>query len=401
MGLAASQARLLMLTSRIHDVEYQAQMIQNAKLELAMREDEVYRKYTEALDATTLTFKDMQGNRIAASFNNLAGEGSINNNIAGDKQYMFRDSSDNLIVPQSLYNSYVELFGEDGCGDPYEFAMHMMGVDTDDPEYEDIVKKVSSEQDDTPYLQSLSKQIDDNINKIAGKLSLIDMTDVDEEGKNKSIEDLKELIIANNITDIEQQFCSGDEFESIKDDIESVQNQNEEYQYKLYKKAGKQIYERTQTGDAEDFDQEKFNYYLLYGKSIQKVGGIDYTTTMDKYGSNEYENDSQFLQDMLKAGKIRVETAWISTSGKAEDSTTSVPSDTNLEYTATSTIDKKALALAEAEYEFEMKKIDRKDKQYDTDLNKLETERTALTTEYDSVKKVIQDNIERTFGIFS
>ena len=47
------------------------------------------------------------------------------------------------------------------------------------------------------------------------------------------------------------------------------------------------------------------------------------------------------------------------------------------------------------------KQIDKKDKQFDMDLNRLETERTALTTEYDSVKKVIQDNIERTFGIFS
>ena len=35
------------------------------------------------------------------------------------------------------------------------------------------------------------------------------------------------------------------------------------------------------------------------------------------------------------------------------------------------------------------------------ELNRLETERSALTTEYDSVKKVISDNIERTFGIFS
>ena len=43
-----------------------------------------------------------------------------------------------------------------------------------------------------------------------------------------------------------------------------------------------------------------------------------------------------------------------------------------------------------------MKIIDQKDKKHDMDLSKLETERTALTTEYDSVKKVINDNIERT-----
>ena len=48
-----------------------------------------------------------------------------------------------------------------------------------------------------------------------------------------------------------------------------------------------------------------------------------------------------------------------------------------------------------------MKQIDKKDQMFDMDLSKLETERTALTTEYESVKKVIEDNIDRTFGIFS
>ena len=397
MGLAASQARLLSLTARIHDVEYQAQMIQNAKLDLAIKEDEVYRKYTEALDATTLTFKDMQGNRIAASYYNLAGEGSIGNNIAGDKQYIFRNSSDQLIVPQNIYDSYVELFGSDSCGDPYEFAMHMMGVDTQDPGYEQTVEEVATENEDYSYLQSIRQQIDDEVNKIAGKSRSINMAGDD---KDASINDLKEAIYSRNTINI-KQFFDDDTYDEIADTIKTIQERQDEYQYKLYKRAGKQIYERTGTGEANDFDQEKFNYYLLYGKLIQQEEGIRYVSTMSSYDGDGYEKDSQFLQDMLKAGKIRVETANFGSKGEVEDSTTSVPSDSNLEYTATSSIDKKAVALAEAEYEYEMKKIDRKDKQYDTDLNKLETERTALTTEYDSVKKVIQDNIERTFGIFS
>ena len=64
-------------------------------------------------------------------------------------------------------------------------------------------------------------------------------------------------------------------------------------------------------------------------------------------------------------------------------------------------IDKLALAKAEAKYEHTLKQIDAKDKKYDMELSKLETERNALTTQYDSVKKVIEDNVERTFGIFS
>ena len=80
---------------------------------------------------------------------------------------------------------------------------------------------------------------------------------------------------------------------------------------------------------------------------------------------------------------------------------TSPGSDTCLSYTPTTTIDNRALAKAEAKYEKDLRDINKKDKQYDLTLSKLETERSALTTEYDSVKKVIEDNIERTFGIFS
>ena len=90
-----------------------------------------------------------------------------------------------------------------------------------------------------------------------------------------------------------------------------------------------------------------------------------------------------------------------SKTGKVELDTTSPSSDTCLAYTPTSTIDNRALAKAEAEYEHKMKQIDKKDQQFDLDLSKLETERTALTTEYESVKKVIEDNVDRTFGIFS
>ena len=49
MGMAASQARLLTITARMHDIEYQAQSIQNAKLALATESDQVYQEYVEAV----------------------------------------------------------------------------------------------------------------------------------------------------------------------------------------------------------------------------------------------------------------------------------------------------------------------------------------------------------------
>ena len=105
---------------------------------------------------------------------------------------------------------------------------------------------------------------------------------------------------------------------------------------------------------------------------------------------------------MVKAGKITIDIVnKDNKTGELTFSSTSPSSDTYVGYTESTAIDSKALAKAEAEYEYKMKQIDQKDEKFDMDLSKLETERTALTTEYDSVKKVIQDNIERTFGIFS
>ena len=62
MGMAASQARLLCITARIHDIEFQAQSIQTAKLQLATQSDRAYNEYLDALDATTLTISAINPN---------------------------------------------------------------------------------------------------------------------------------------------------------------------------------------------------------------------------------------------------------------------------------------------------------------------------------------------------
>mgnify|MGYP004451808867 FL=1 len=52
MGMSASQARLLSLTSRMHDLEYEAQVLQYSKLDLADIKNKAYDEYEEALDST-------------------------------------------------------------------------------------------------------------------------------------------------------------------------------------------------------------------------------------------------------------------------------------------------------------------------------------------------------------
>lgn len=58
------------------------------------------------------------------------------------------------------------------------------------------------------------------------------------------------------------------------------------------------------------------------------------------------------------------------------------------------------LALAQAEYEKDMKKIQTKDKRYELDQKRIDTEYDALLTEEESIKNVINKNVERSFKTF-
>jgi hypothetical protein len=60
-----------------------------------------------------------------------------------------------------------------------------------------------------------------------------------------------------------------------------------------------------------------------------------------------------------------------------------------------------AAKKAELKYTHELEVLNRKDTNFDTELSNLETERKAITTEMESIEKVRDDNIDRTFGIFS
>jgi len=62
--------------------------------------------------------------------------------------------------------------------------------------------------------------------------------------------------------------------------------------------------------------------------------------------------------------------------------------------------DDEAIAKAEARYEATMADIEVKDKQFDLQLKNVDTEHAAVQTEMDSVKKVIDGNIEKTFKMF-
>ena len=62
MGMSASQARLLFITSRQHDVEFKSQQIANQKIRLASDTEELANNYARALNKQTITMFDKNNN---------------------------------------------------------------------------------------------------------------------------------------------------------------------------------------------------------------------------------------------------------------------------------------------------------------------------------------------------
>ena len=382
MGMAASQARLLTITARMHDVEYQAQSIQNAKIQLSTQSDQIYQNYLEALDATTLTIKDYEGNTIPANFNNLFGIDSVNTK---DKYALFDDRG-RLVVENEIATAYNDFKKSGAESDAYAFAMWMLNPNGCNPEDIDLTDAESSIAADTSNLSDKQAKL----TKIAAEaLNGLNSTD--------------DLDFTYDKAGLEMAVEQFPENKSLQEALDEYNGLEKSYRYKLYQQNPEAIYNKQYGEDGEGyFDNNDFNYYVRMYNEIQQAGGCVSIDEFDGPLNGDASTDGDWLKNQLSSGKFSI--SIVNTDKKNGDisfSTTSTATDSSLTETTTSTIDKKALAKAEAEYEHESKKIDQKDKKYDMELSKLETEREALKTEYDSVKKVVSDNIERTFGIFS
>ena len=387
MGMAASQARLLCITARIHDVEQQAQAIQNAKIQLSTQSDQVYQEYLEALDATALTIKDWQGNTMVASFSSIVGRNAVD---CGANKYAIRTDRGELVVPNDIYELYTDYMDDGGVADPYAFAMYAI-----DPNNLPNYPSEDAENNVLEYLKNGEE---------ASNSTVVSLTNMQESMQNllseNGFESYDDFINTLNSTSSDEM-----EYKSLKELKQKYDEINQSFRFQLYNSYGKNVFNEAAGYNQEDeseFNQEDFDYYVDMFKQIQASGGQ--CVSIDDYNGTDGDasNNSEWLKNMVASGKFGISMVNKDPkSGEVSFKTTSPSSDTYIGEENVSAVDKTALAKAEAKYENDMKKIDQKDKKHDMDLAKLETERTALTTEYDSVKKVINDNIERTFGIFS
>lgn len=127
----------------------------------------------------------------------------------------------------------------------------------------------------------------------------------------------------------------------------------------------------------------------LYEKMSRDGYNLNYQHDLDK---------TKWFQEQLRAGKLFIQrfdkNAFEGKSGYVDDSwqTGTVPVSEVQDY--------EGRAEIKAKYDREMEKLQKVDKSFDLNIKKLESEHQALEIEYESVKKVIDKNVESSFKTF-
>ena len=294
MGLSSSQARLLNLTARMHQIEYKAARLEAMKLQMANESTRVYEDYLDALDKTkiqikvlntdgSVTYQDMTN---YTDFTN-AGYALNYNGVVYDGSTVAFKTKDG--------SKYVSTTGKTATA-------------------ADVTNKTYGPNTtlNTVYHQALDG---------SGYFAATDVTTGD----------------ANKITLNFARLCA-DAF-------------------------GADPAAATPTGPA--FETVITNL----------INSGDVTIVTRRKDTGEFAKETEF---------------------DFADYETSVSTNTGLQEVT----DDVALKKAEAKYEADMKKIDMKDRKYDTDLAALDTERNAIKQEMDTLKTVAKENVERTFKLF-
>lgn len=130
-------------------------------------------------------------------------------------------------------------------------------------------------------------------------------------------------------------------------------------------------------------DDYEANYYVNLYYAINSYGW----TEKDELSDKSYLQNA-ILQGDVVLRQLQTDGSWKAESTGSFDSNISEESDDD------------AINKAEAEYDAEKDQLDYKEKQIDLQMTNLDAERSALTTEMDSVKSIIDKNITQSFKMF-
>lgn len=363
MGMAASQARFLGLTARLSNNEYQAQQINQQRLNLA-----------ENQTAITKNYQDKLNNRMFKL--NLTGDTSVEN-----KQLSYWD----IVGPE---------YTKDENGNYFKTALGYRIVDTNGNV---IVPNYPGNTSDTEIGAIVDKyKVNEDVLDKDKLYSNIISGDWEMKAKRTDDEGNEYWI---TIPFDEATFISKMRAENPNDSSDT------EY-YRLYNTLLSKVdgnyqeltYENLTTMDDLEIrlyekDEDGDNAKIL----VPEIPDDDQIIIFDKYKVDKYCVDNKYLEEKLRSGEWILQQPTPITS--AEDGWA------NLAWQGCEFIeddyDTTDDAAAEAEYEYLISKFQKQDKMLELRLKQLETEHQAISNELDAVSKVLEKNIDSSFKTFA
>lgn len=185
----------------------------------------------------------------------------------------------------------------------------------------------------------------------------------------------------------------------INPEIDNLDNYNVNYDSQDRSKDVEVTYAEKQnpihdTRNVIDYDNST-TQQLIKDYYAQLGGYIIIGDTPDEAGLC---NSTEWLTNMINNARATLVTMeYNAVTKEATQREVSVADETSLQEVANTENVKKA----EATYEKDMKKINKKETKIDTELQQCEAERSSIKTEQDSLKSVIKDNVDLTFKLFS
>ncbi len=409
MGMAASQARLLSITARLTDNEQSGQAVSYAKERLANQADQIEAEYNNALSATKFTVLT-SFNGADANYSDLSYALITSAKVAElGKQYVVTDTRGRVLVTEDIAQNFIDSNGDLNkflslCGDPTS-GIYNGGYSISDL---DPAIKVPADADDTKtaeqteaeekihdawdkYLTSVGIEFGDEEHDFGfGWMSFGaagegyatytpaggDPQPINFEGTTKEQRELYDYAVA-----LTESYCSTSATPvNTAYDADNKQDITY-YQNLFYKMQSCDFF--TYTNDPNKAAQDEAHY--VYTADIN---------TKPKDMDKSPLNDATFFVEELKKGNLQLQ--YYSTSENDFVETT-LSEDASIQEVK----DESKIAEAERKYTQALDDLEHTDNRYDLQLKKLDTEHNTLQTEYDSVKNVVDKNVEKTFSIFS
>ncbi len=498
MGMSSSQARLLTLTSRMHQIEYKAAKLEAQKLQMANESARVYDEYLNTLDSTKIQVATLSSNGkldyVDANYANLIG-----NNLNGKNYDLIDIKTGKKFIPDDAKTAF------NACAGNIDDFKSLMGID-----------KTATEISSAAELMALNGQtISDGNYRLTADIVIsgedwvginLDNTTFDGNGHTITLQSTSQGLFANadhstiqninvDMTVFENDYSAGNlpsYFGVLADtaDYSNIKNCNVHYDTDCFVEGvsgvggsnwsnynnisytnfylnnlgfdgcgfwGKnntfdhcsfELWEESEYTEDEEFCAI-FGQYNTISNCNSKIDAINTlghamtcyafstplgrNTITESYSYNAYPiagtrntvrdtlsspNDTSWrfyseeelelmfnimnggtdiFTNLVNSGEVVLAEITENDDGRFNITETSVAINTELREVPDETM----LRKAEAKYEADMRKIDKKERLYDHELAALDNERNAIKSEMETLKTVAKDNVERTFKLFS